>query len=123
MPIVHEPVTLFILLLFWHFLADYPLQGDFLARAKDLTSPIAGIPWWQAMFAHCAIHAGGVYLLTGSVVLLFCELVVHAITDMVKCALTSTTSCPRVRAHYFNQDQFIHVLSKAVWVVLQDVVS
>jgi hypothetical protein len=31
-----------------HALADYPLQGDFLSRAKNRSAPIPGFPWWQA---------------------------------------------------------------------------
>jgi hypothetical protein len=30
-----------------HALCDYPLQGDFLARAKNRAAPIAGVPWYQ----------------------------------------------------------------------------
>ena len=37
------------MILFWlmvgHALADYPLQGDFLAKAKNRTAPIPGVPW------------------------------------------------------------------------------
>jgi hypothetical protein len=37
------------LLLVDHALADYPLQGDFLARAKNHTAPIPGISWYQSL--------------------------------------------------------------------------
>ena len=52
------------LLLAAHALCDYPLQGDFLAKAKNPAQPIPGVPWWCAMAAHCAIHAGAVLLVT-----------------------------------------------------------
>ena len=42
-------LTLLILLLVAHALADYPLQGDFLAKAKFGTIP--GIPGWYALVA------------------------------------------------------------------------
>lgn len=31
-------LLLFTMLLFWHFIADYPLQGDFLSKAKAKAS-------------------------------------------------------------------------------------
>lgn len=55
---------LLMLLVFAHFLAYYPLQGDFLAKAKNRNTAIPGVPWWQAMTAHCGIHAGFVLVLT-----------------------------------------------------------
>ena len=43
-----------------HFLCDFPLQGDFLAKAKNPEAPLPGVPWQWAMLAHAAIHAGAV---------------------------------------------------------------
>jgi hypothetical protein len=40
---------IFPLLLVDHALADYPLQVDFLARAKNHAAPIPGISWYQAL--------------------------------------------------------------------------
>lgn len=34
--------TIFALMLAGHALADYPLQGDFLAKAKNRANPIPG---------------------------------------------------------------------------------
>lgn len=96
---------LLILLVFCHFLADYPLQGDFLARAKNRYTSIPGVPWWQAMAAHCGIHAGFVYLLTSCWPLALLEFAVHWVTDWAKCR----------RDIGFNFDQAIHIVSKAVW--------
>ena len=28
-----------------HALADYPLQGDFLSKAKNRFAPLIGVPW------------------------------------------------------------------------------
>lgn len=88
-----------------HALADYPLQGDFLAKAKNRTAPIPGVPWWQALGAHAAIHGGMVAHLTGLPSLGVAEAVVHAITDDLKCA-------GRIS---FNQDQAIHLGCKLLW--------
>lgn len=96
---------LLILLAFGHFLADYPLQGDFLAKAKNPTAPIPGVPWWQAMAAHCGIHAGIVYVLTSCWLLALIEFCIHAITDNAKCRGWIS----------FNRDQFIHLACKVLY--------
>lgn len=101
-----DSMQIFGLLIFGHALADYPLQGDFLSRAKNHRSPIPGVPWYQALFAHCVIQAGVVGILTGSILLAVAEFVVHAIIDYAKCD----------GQFGFNTDQALHVIFKAVWV-------
>lgn len=96
-----------LLLLAAHALADYPLQGDFLARAKNRFDPIDGVPWWQAMGAHAMIHAGFVLVITGNIYLALCEFAVHFIVDDLKCA----------KRFSFNEDQAIHVACKIIWVI------
>lgn len=93
------------LLLVAHAVCDYPLQGDFLAKAKNERAPIAGVPWQQAMTAHCLIHAGAVYLITGSSLLAVMEFCVHLITDRAKC-------CGHIG---FTADQTIHYVCKIAW--------
>lgn len=100
--------SMFLALLFFHFLFDYPLQGDFISRAKNRTNPIPGVPWQQAMFAHGFMHGFAVWIVTGLWTLAILEMFVHVITDDLKCRNVLT----------FNQDQFIHILSKALWVYL-----
>lgn len=101
-------VHLLILLLFAHALADYPLQGDFLSRAKNKFAPIPGVPWFQAMGAHVMIHAGFVYLITGNVAVAVAEMVIHGLTDHNKCA-------GRIG---FNADQAIHISCKVLWAAI-----
>lgn len=101
-------MNMFLLLIFAHFLADYPLQGDFLSRAKNRMSPILGVPFWQPMTAHAAIHGGFVGIITGSAYLAVAETVIHWITDDAKC---------RGWIGY-NTDQMIHIACKFVWVVI-----
>ena len=88
-----------------HALADYPLHGDFLSKAKNRANPIPGVPWWQAMWAHSAIHGGAVGLITGYWWLGVMEALAHFIIDDLKC--TGKLS--------FNQDQFFHIAFKALW--------
>lgn len=102
----------FVQALFWlivaHCVCDYPLQGDFLSRAKNHTSPIAGVPWWIALIAHAAIHAGAVALITGSTFLALAEFVLHVYIDYMKCGgLTS-----------FRTDQALHIACKIAWALL-----
>lgn len=96
------------LLILGHFLADYPLQGDFIARGKNRTNPIPGIPWYHPMASHAFIHGGFVGIITGSVWLGLAEFVIHGITDDAKC---------RGEIGY-NVDQGIHILCKVAWVLI-----
>lgn len=98
-------IDVLILLIAAHALCDYPLQGDFLARAKNETAPIPGVPWWQAMLAHSAIHAGAVMLITGVWALAVAEFIIHFMTDRAKCRGVIS----------YNSDQAIHVACKVAW--------
>lgn len=99
---------MFGLLVAGHALADYPLQGDFLARAKNRKAPIPGVPWYQALGAHAVIHGGMVGLITGLPGLGVAEAFIHAITDDLKC---------RGKIG-FNTDQAIHVVCKIAWCIV-----
>lgn len=103
-----EFLTLFGLMIFAHALADYPLQGDFLAKAKSAVAPIPGVPWYQALGAHSAIHAGAVGIITGSIWLALAEFVIHALTDNAKCHSKIS----------YNTDQAIHIGCKVAWAAL-----
>ena len=91
-----------------HAIADYPLQGDFLAKAKNRTAPIPGFPWWQALGAHAAIHGGFVALITGIWWLFFAEAAIHWLTDDAKCRGKIS----------LNTDQAIHIACKVVWLAV-----
>lgn len=96
------------LLIFGHALADYPLQGEFLAKAKNRMAPIPGFPWWQALTAHAVIHAGTVYIITSNLFLGVAELIAHWITDDLKC---------RGKID-LNTDQAIHIICKIIWAAI-----
>lgn len=104
-----------LLLLVAHALADFPLQGDFLAQAKDpyvnRAQSLGGMPeriWPWCMGAHCLIHAGFVGILTANIWLGLAEFIAHGVTDIAKCR----------RRISFGQDQAIHIGCKAVWAAL-----
>jgi hypothetical protein len=100
------------LLLFWmmaaHALCDYPLQGDFLARGKNHRQPLAGISWWQCLYAHALIHAGAVALITGVPALGLIEFGLHSLIDYGKCS----------EWYGFNFDQALHWACKFLYVAL-----
>jgi hypothetical protein len=100
------PVQLFWLLVL-HALADYPLQGDYLSRAKRRNSGF-DLPWWMALLWHAFIHAGAVALVTGQIELGLAELVVHMAIDYLKCA----------NRFGFTTDQALHVAFKGLWAIL-----
>lgn len=91
-----------------HALADYPLQGDFLAKAKNRTAPIPDVPYWQAMGAHSAIHGALVAIVTGIWWMFVLEAAIHWLTDDAKCRGSIS----------FNQDQAIHIACKVAWVLI-----
>lgn len=96
-----------ILLLFaGHAFFDYSGQGPFLAEAKNHKTNPRG--WIKALMAHTLMHAGMVYVITGSLWFALAELVIHSVTDYAKCD-------GRISS---NVDQAIHYACKVLWAVL-----
>lgn len=91
-----------------HALADYPLQGDFLARAKNPWAPIPGVPWYWAMGSHAAIHGGFVWFVTGVWWMGLAEFVLHTLIDLGKCRGLLD----------FNEDQFGHLACKVTYAAM-----
>ena len=58
--------ALFLTLIAGHLIADYPLQGDTIAKWKNRTIDPAlyGVPWFYWMASHAATHAMAVGLLS-----------------------------------------------------------
>jgi hypothetical protein len=100
-------VTLFWLLV-GHAVADYPLQGDFLARAKNHRQPLPGVPWQICLVAHALIHAGAVMAITHNLILALSELSCHIVIDF----------CKSEGWYGFAADQALHVVCKILWVAL-----
>lgn len=94
-------VAVFFMLMVMHFICDYPLQGDFLSHAKKY-GPIR----LYHLLAHSTIQAGGVFLVTGSLVLGTAELIAHFIIDELK---------NRDIINY-KQDQLMHIFCKVWWI-------
>ena len=111
--------VVFGVLLFGHALADYPLQGDFLARAKNRANPIPGVPWYHGLGWHAIIHGGVVFFALASIsatVAIGCalaETAAHALIDDAKC--TGKFGAPE---RSFNIDQGLHVACKFLWATI-----
>lgn len=96
-----------------HAVADFPLQGEYLATGKNwrllkrLQDPARPEKIWIAcMAAHCLVHAGAVWLITGSSLFAVIELVLHWSIDVAKCSGKTN----------FNLDQALHIICKAGYV-------
>jgi len=98
-----------------HAFADFPLQGDFLSRGKNRNSPPPQLAdgkaspanlWVYLMSAHCLIHAGFVWLVSGYAVFAVAEFIFHWAIDAAKCE--GRTS--------FATDQWLHIITKAAYV-------
>ena len=95
----------FLFLLLGHAIADRPLQGGQLSR--DKRSP----DWrrrWGALLWHATIHGAMVFAVTLSWPLFVAELVCHTGIDRAKGRGWIDTVT----------DQLLHVLCKAVWIVV-----
>jgi hypothetical protein len=88
-----------------HCFFDYAGQGDFMAKAKNETAPIPGVPWRSVLAAHAWIHGSAVALITGLWPLFFAEYAAHFVTDSTKC---------RGKISY-RMDQGIHIVCKFAW--------
>lgn len=109
-----EALALLFALAIGHALADYPLQGSYIALYKDRhhrmadgSRPEPGL-WLHCLTAHCLIHAGFVWLITGRVVFALAEFVLHFVLDVLKCEGKTG----------IHTDQFLHIVCKAAYVVL-----
>ncbi|MFL2450569.1 MAG: DUF3307 domain-containing protein [Verrucomicrobiales bacterium] len=105
-------LQIFFALLIAHALFDYPLQGDFLSRNKnrhykDENNNVKGL-WIHCLTSHSILHAGSVWLITGSFVIGIMEFALHWVIDFLKCEGITN----------FHTDQFLHVLCRILYVII-----
>ncbi len=107
---------LFFALSIGHAIGDFALQGSFISQAKSRRSnlenyfdgkPPIGV-WFHVLTAHCLIHAGIVWFITGSVFFATLEFALHWIIDLIKGEGWIG----------FNTDQILHYLCKGLIVYL-----
>lgn len=104
-------IETFFLLLIGHAVADYALQPPNIALGKNRHSgPPPGYDpgahgkimaiWPMVMSAHCLVHAGAVYIITGSIFLAAWQFGAHFLIDTLKCE----------RMYNVFVDQFLHLV-------------
>lgn len=98
-----EAATLLMLLLGAHWVCDYPLQSDFLARAKA-EGPLRV----YHLLTHSGIHGWAVMMVTGSFILAMVEWALHTIIDELKIRNRTT----------FAFDQALHIGCKIAYVAV-----
>jgi Protein of unknown function (DUF3307) len=102
------PFAVFAAFVVMHALADFPLQGDYIAKQKARPQADNFSVWVIALSAHCVIHAGGVWLVSGSLAFGLAELGAHALIDGFK----------GEGKIGIVADQVLHLACKAVYAVL-----
>ena len=106
----------FLGILFWllvvHAICDFPLQTEWMVKSKApsarqprSSSSNPGLIWVHVLSSHAMIHAGGVALVTGSIMLGMAEFIAHWLTDFGK----------GKQLYGFHTDQLIHVACKFAW--------
>lgn len=101
------PETIFLLFAL-HALVDYGLSTEYVAFAKSHKRPEGKGVWPWVLGAHCLMHGGAVFFVTGNLYLGISEFVAHAATDYLK-------SSGRIS---YGTDQAIHYLTKVLWVAI-----
>lgn len=101
-------LTNFMLLMLVHYLADYPLQGEYLAKGKNRFDPNNKDIWFHCLFAHSMIHALLVFAVTGSYIAFIYQAVTHFWIDYDKCKGELT----------YTQDQLLHTSVMAMIAIL-----
>ncbi len=112
------PINILIKTLWWllcaHVLTDYILQPEWMMHHKDPTTleyhdelDSKYGPWWWSMLAHSVLNGAAVAGITGNLWLGMAEIILHFITDTMKCLGIINAW----------QDQNIHISSKLIWVL------
>lgn len=93
-------MEIILLLIFAHFLCDFPLQGEFLSQFKArLVNNVYNPMWYWCLTAHSSIHSLAVLVITKSIPAAILMLISHFIIDFLKCEKRIS----------FNTDQFLHL--------------
>ena len=108
-------IELWAVLMIGHALADFSLQTEFMARAKNRHVP-HGYPdlptrtlWVYCLTAHALVHAGAVWLITGNAAFGLAEFILHWLIDWMR------IEGKRVN---FHLDQALHIACKVIYVLI-----
>ncbi len=104
-----HPLHILFFLLCGHFIFDFPLQGDTVAREKNpgSTSELQKhVPFYYWAVAHAFSHAFAVALATRSMLCALIELGSHLVIDYLKCK----------QVFNIHVDQALHISFKLLYV-------
>jgi len=106
-------IETFFKLCIGHAVADFWAQSIEMRQSKGWTNDIRSNPgsvkvWPYALTAHALMHAGAVWLVTGSSLLALAEFICHWCIDYGKCSQWYNT----------HVDQGAHISCKLLWAVL-----
>jgi len=113
-PLWLQGLTWLFAFLIGHALADFPLQGSFLAIGKERHGNLEKVTgttwppgtWLYCLSMHSLIHGGMVWAISGSSTLGFVEFVLHWLIDFAKSS----------RWTNFYTDQALHLACKVGYV-------
>lgn len=128
-------LELLALLVFAHVLADYPMQGAFIAMGKNRTKPLPGTPWYQLLSAHAVMHGGmiGIVVVAAGLAghpelfnvalpVALAETACHWLIDDWKCRSVAKSCEPladgetdRRCIRSYDIDQSLHLACKVCW--------
>lgn len=89
-----------LMLLFCHFVGDYALQSDFIAKTK-------GANWWH-LIVHSTLYLLPFYVCFGVSAVLLVTWIIHFVTDACKA---------RYRVIGYITDQVVHLLNLLLWLL------
>lgn len=100
---------LFSILIAGHFVCDYTLQTDAIARGKNRNDNPAlfGVPWYYWLAGHSSTHALMVGIFTHNVYAGVFEFVMHSLIDFGKCE----------KKYGIHVDQALHTICKLMIVI------
>ena len=87
-------------LMLCHFLGDYVLQTDFLAKTK-------GENWWH-LIAHCVLYTTAFWIILGFGWQIICLLLSHIIIDSAKA---------RYKKIGYATDQVLHIAVLGIYLI------
>ena len=101
------PISIFLNLVFAHFLCDFALQNDKMAVEKCPGRDVT-LPWYWWLTAHSATHGLAVSLITGIPLFGILEMGMHFLLDYSKCRFRLSLAF----------DQAGHIFCKFLWASL-----
>ena len=96
---------LIVVMIFTHFLCDYPLQTHKITIGKCPGSEVAGVPWRYWMAGHCVTHALAAALITGMPLLGAAEFITYFLIDTLR----------RKKKINPDIDQALRLACKVIW--------